>query len=363
MTSFLYTEMIENETEYHYAISSFTQFLNNFEVVYLTNLQVRANSLKSQMARWSYGVFLERNNGKDINFETYDRSIQINEEIKELLEANAHTPTKSYLKRIIKLAKILSVLTTRWKGLVIEFNSFLEGKFGEKDAHFQEFEIKFVKDKFILSIPSELDNHANQLQEAKYYIQLKSNEGLIQRVGGFLGWSRRKDKYFIYKGDLSKLKLPLKGIALVNELKRRQNLGVSPTKNILDYANEFSRLYDNVGVFATESIKIYKNLLKADGINPGVVIMYLVGGRIYGKPLNLDSDIDFIFEVERLIDFPSKTRKQANLGRLNHGKQIPEQINQILHKYCRINWCEYKGTFLMDGKVKYDKNCMPIAIS
>src|SRR3989344_8027837 len=129
MTSFLYTEMIENETEYHYAISSFTQFLNNFEVVYLTNLQVRANSLKSQMARWSYGVFLERNNGKDINFETYDRSIQINEEIKELLEANAHTPTKSYLKRIIKLAKILSVLTTRWKGLVIEFNSFLEGKF------------------------------------------------------------------------------------------------------------------------------------------------------------------------------------------------------------------------------------------
>lgn len=98
------------------------------------------------------------------------------------------------------------------------------------------------------------------------------------------------------------MKLPLEGNDLIKELLRRQRLPDNPDKAIKECARLFEEVYNYIPLIGKKATKKYKEIQKRDGKDCGAVVLYFVGGRVSGKPLNLKSDFDFIFTVENKRD-------------------------------------------------------------
>src|SRR5688572_12450577 len=55
---------------------------------------------------------------------------------------------------------------------------------------------------------------------------------------------------------------------------------------------EFEKVYENLHELGQRIVNGYHKTCKALGRHPGNVRLYMVGGRVQGKPLKTDSDID-----------------------------------------------------------------------
>lgn len=61
--------------------------------------------------------------------------------------------------------------------------------------------------------------------------------------------------------------------------------------------SEFEEIYEKLPIISQMLLAAYKEILTAYKLNPGEVRLYMVGGRVKGKPIKEDSDIDLIFCV------------------------------------------------------------------
>ncbi|HYD35610.1 MAG TPA: hypothetical protein VD999_06080 [Vitreimonas sp.] len=61
---------------------------------------------------------------------------------------------------------------------------------------------------------------------------------------------------------------------------------------------EFDKIFANIEQIGRELVDFYVLVHTSYGLNPGKVRLYMVGGRVIGKPLKETSDIDLVFQVE-----------------------------------------------------------------
>lgn len=88
-------------------------------------------------------------------------------------------------------------------------------------------------------------------------------------------------------------KLPLEGPALAAFLKNKLDATSAP-----EIRGRFERTYEKLSEAANAITAEYNDLLKQSGLKPGEIRLYMVGGRLKGKPLKKDSDIDLMFMTE-----------------------------------------------------------------
>ena|SRR5258708_596677 len=60
----------------------------------------------------------------------------------------------------------------------------------------------------------------------------------------------------------------------------------------------FLKIYESLPIIGERLIIEYKKICASLGKDPGEIKLYMVGGRVVGKPLKPDSDIDLIFSVQ-----------------------------------------------------------------
>jgi len=69
-------------------------------------------------------------------------------------------------------------------------------------------------------------------------------------------------------------------------------------EGLAETKRKFEDLYKKLPEIADQLIKKYRFALRIFELDPGQIKLFMVGGRIKGKPLKADSDIDLIFVVE-----------------------------------------------------------------
>ena len=57
--------------------------------------------------------------------------------------------------------------------------------------------------------------------------------------------------------------------------------------------------FSNISEIGSDVIATYKKICAEKELNPGIVRLYIVGGRIYQKPLSHGSDIDVVITVDQ----------------------------------------------------------------
>src|SRR4051794_32128336 len=101
---------------------------------------------------------------------------------------------------------------------------------------------------------------------------------------------------------------PYLGRALTAFLESK--LSVGPEPGIQSVAIEFRNVYEHLSEAASRIIVSYKDILAGAGFNPGRVRLYMGGGRLKGKPLREDSDIDLFFTVDNTQESLNGKRQQ-----------------------------------------------------
>ena len=67
---------------------------------------------------------------------------------------------------------------------------------------------------------------------------------------------------------------------------------------------KFEFIYMHLLEAASRIVKNYRAICTRNGLDPGKIRLYMVGGRVKGKPLKEDSDIDLLFCVENYRQSP-----------------------------------------------------------
>lgn len=92
-------------------------------------------------------------------------------------------------------------------------------------------------------------------------------------------------------------RLPYEGEKLTQHLVNLVNAHPTPEK-LTEIKRKFEQIYTQLPEIATHILMEYSELLHKWDLDPGRVDLYMVGGRVKGKPLKEDSDIDLIIGVE-----------------------------------------------------------------
>lgn len=92
-------------------------------------------------------------------------------------------------------------------------------------------------------------------------------------------------------------RLPYEGEKLTQHLINLLNAHPTPEK-LIEIKRKFEQIYTQLPEIATHILTEYNQLLHKWDLDPGRVNLYMVGGRVKGKPLKEDSDIDLIIGVE-----------------------------------------------------------------
>ena len=82
----------------------------------------------------------------------------------------------------------------------------------------------------------------------------------------------------------------------VSELLRRAESDQRP--EFAEINAIFSNIYKNLPAFSDRFLEEYARKAKELKLNPGLKGLYIVGGRVKGKPIAYDSDIDIFMVVE-----------------------------------------------------------------
>ena len=86
----------------------------------------------------------------------------------------------------------------------------------------------------------------------------------------------------------------------VSELLRRARLDARP--EFAETNAAFSNIYANLPEFSNKFLEEYDKKAKELKLNPGVKGIYIVGGRVKGKEIAYDSDIDIFMVVENPME-------------------------------------------------------------
>lgn len=92
--------------------------------------------------------------------------------------------------------------------------------------------------------------------------------------------------------------LPFQGQALSKHLLDLLNINPTP-ENLKPLKLELEKIFGQLPKVATEILTTYSSLLEKYNLDPGGLSLYMTGGRVNGKPLKEDTDIDLIIGVER----------------------------------------------------------------
>ncbi len=123
----------------------------------------------------------------------------------------------------------------------------------------------------------------------------------------------------------------------VAELLRRARLDVRP--EFAETNAAFSNIYEKLPEFSNQFLEEYNKMAMGLGLNPGVKGIYIVGGRVKGKEIAYDSDIDIFMVVENpsesieslrsISDRNGLSMDVAHQRRLIAIKSLKESINVI----------------------------------
>jgi hypothetical protein len=79
---------------------------------------------------------------------------------------------------------------------------------------------------------------------------------------------------------------------LKSSLQSEKSPGLAETRK------KFEKIYEKLPEATKKIADSYHSLLSQYHLNPGEIRVYMVGGRVKGKPLSEDSDIDLVFAVK-----------------------------------------------------------------
>lgn len=111
-------------------------------------------------------------------------------------------------------------------------------------------------------------------------------------------------------GESSGNILPYEGAALSHVLIERLNAAKHPPE-LQTVKEKFETIYRKLPEAAAQITRIYHDTLTHHKLNPGQIRLYMVGGRIQGKPLREDSDIDLMIAAQ----YPNQTPEALMLDR------------------------------------------------
>ncbi len=83
----------------------------------------------------------------------------------------------------------------------------------------------------------------------------------------------------------------------IGELREKLKDAVDPS--LEDIRTRLDAIYERLPELAPKILDIYKAVCAKNGFKPGRVQLWMIGGRVQGKPLKADSDIDLVFAMER----------------------------------------------------------------
>lgn len=133
--------------------------------------------------------------------------------------------------------------------------------------------------------------------------------------------------------------MPLKGKGLSDYLLTLLNK--NPTPGNPQYLKlEFENIFLKLPELATEILTTYDSILKKYNLNPGNMRLYMVGGRLKGKPLTSESDIDLLIWAEdptqsadsMFKDLIPDNPQSSDEFRKTLQRSTLEQIKEICHK-------------------------------
>jgi glutamine synthetase adenylyltransferase len=102
---------------------------------------------------------------------------------------------------------------------------------------------------------------------------------------------------------------------------------------------EFEAIYEQLPAIANDLITSYKLVCSKCGLDPGETRLYMVGGRIKGKPLKASSDIDLIFTVEYVRKSPGSSMPDGGwdpMDALDYSLLMQQQIQIALKEICKV---------------------------
>lgn len=130
--------------------------------------------------------------------------------------------------------------------------------------------------------------------------------------------------------------LPYPAELLSKELLARQNATNHPQK-VVATKEEFERIFEKLHSASNAIIRKYRERLGRYNLNPGEIRLYMLGGRVRGAPLEVDSDLDLYFCVERPLQSANAlllNRFEDPTDALLFRNSLQEQILKDVSKIC-----------------------------
>ncbi|HSW90251.1 MAG TPA: nucleotidyltransferase domain-containing protein [Patescibacteria group bacterium] len=101
---------------------------------------------------------------------------------------------------------------------------------------------------------------------------------------------------------------------------------------------EFEAIYSKLSEIAGDFVVEYKNVLRPFDLDPGEVRIYMVGGRVRGTPLKMDSDIDLIIAVSNVRQTPGSSLVDAGkwgpMEAMEYKIILMQRVREKLAKIC-----------------------------
>lgn len=205
-------------------------------------------------------------------------------------------------------------------------------------------------DKYLLNFDGEKAMHdldkdgASEIIRNYWQIKKQSIEKMIdiiiksEKYRGTSGKSL-KDIFYQEEQDLkSPEKIPYEGEALSKFLIEKQNVNKYEGE-LAPISEEFEKIYKKLPEAANRIIEEYKLLCDKWHLEPGRIKLYMVGGRIKGKPLSIDSDIDLLICVENPKKSPSamlydRFKEDPASEALDFHSYLITEVHAILPRIC-----------------------------
>lgn len=99
---------------------------------------------------------------------------------------------------------------------------------------------------------------------------------------------------------------------------------------------EFENIYCQLPEIGQRLLIEYQKIMAQFGLDPGEVRLYMVGGRVQGKPLSKDSDIDLIFAVENVGQSPGASVPDGGWGPLEAQDKKSDMCDDIRARLSEI---------------------------
>ena len=100
---------------------------------------------------------------------------------------------------------------------------------------------------------------------------------------------------------------PEQGLSETETFDQQRRLGINQLQELLvttkhepageELRTDFEKVYEQLAETADQIVDMYRATLRKYNLNPGEIRLNMVGGRVKGKPLKEESDIDLIFQT------------------------------------------------------------------